>query len=125
MSIVQMKRGVGRGLSEAARNQRVYAIAFDVDTKAAERELGESWRGCYGRIGIVLQEHGFTMQQGSLYFGQPGSNPVHCVLAVQDLDRRFAWFGRIVRDLRMLRVEEQNDLRDALSTELRFDRDAG
>lgn len=125
MSVVKLNRSLGGRSRQTVRNERVYAIAFDLDTKAAERELGDNWRGAYGRIAAVLQEHGFTGQQGSLYFGQQGSNPVHCVLAVQDLDKRFVWFGRIVRDLRMLRVEEQNDLMDALSTEFRFNKETG
>lgn len=123
MSVVTLNRSLGREARQTARSGRVYAIAFDLDTKAAEHELGDGWRSAYGRIGTVLQQHGFSGQQGSLYFGRADSNPVHCVLAVQDLDKRFVWFGRIVRDLRMLRVEEQNDLRDALSNELRFDQD--
>jgi virulence-associated protein VapD len=42
-------------------------------------------------------------------------------MAVQDADRRYAWFGRVTRDLRMLRVDEDNDLLPALSNRLRLD----
>jgi virulence-associated protein VapD len=108
---------------ELRRNRRVYAIAFDLDCKIAEKLCGESWKGCYEKIGRVLAEHGFTMQQGSLYFGTVESDAVTCMLAVQDLDRRFHWFGRSVRDIRMLRVDEMNDLRPVLSNELRFGQD--
>lgn len=101
----------------------MYAIAFDLDCKIAEKLCGESWKGCYEKIGRVLAEHGFTMQQGSLYFGTVESDAVTCMLAVQDLDRRFHWFGRSVRDIRMLRVDEMNDLRPVLSNELRFGQD--
>ena len=99
----------------------MYAIAFDLDTTAAEAVCGSNWRGCYEKIGAVLAEHGFGRLQGSVYFGDEASDAVRCVVAVQDLDRRYAWFGRIVRDLRMLRVDENNDLLPALNTELRFD----
>ena len=99
----------------------MYAIAFDIDTKEAERILGRNWRNCYGSLQTVFAQHRFSGQQGSLYFGPEGSNAVDCVLVVQDIDRKYSWFGKIVRDLRMMRVEEQNDLIPALSTELRFE----
>lgn len=41
-------------------------------------------------------------------------NAVTCVLAVQDLTRRLAWFRPAVRDMRMLRIEENNDLGPAI-----------
>jgi virulence-associated protein VapD len=105
------------------RNTRVYAIAFDLDTKVAEKLCGEGWKGCYEKIARVLAEYGFTPQQGSLYFGTPESDAVTCMLAVQEIDKRFSWFGRAVRDIRMLRVDEMNDLMPVLSSELRFKQD--
>jgi virulence-associated protein VapD len=98
----------------------VYAIAFDIDTQAAERVMGDTWKTCYGAIERGLAAHGFRRMQGSLYFGTPESNAVTCVLAVRDLDDRYAWFGRIVKDLRMLRIDEDNDLLPALNTRLRL-----
>ena len=103
------------------RNGRVYAIAFDIDTTAAEAIIGPSWRGCYEKISAVFAEHGFGRQQGSVYFGDETSDAVRCVMAVQALDRRYSWFGRVVRDLRMLRVDEDNDLMPALSSEQRLE----
>jgi virulence-associated protein VapD len=93
----------------------VYAIAFDLDTVAAERHCGPNWRGCYARIGDVFAEFGFGRVQGSVYFGDENSDAVHCVMAVQAADTRFAWFAQVVRDLRMLRVDEDNDLRPAIN----------
>ena len=101
----------------------MYAIAFDLDTGVAEAACGSGWRNCYAQIGSVMAEYGFARQQGSVYFGDENSDAVRCVLAVQDLDRRYAWFGRVVKDLRMLRVDEDNDLIPLLSNRLRLDRD--
>lgn len=98
----------------------MYAIAFDLDAKVAASLVSGDYNYCYAQIRTVMAEHGFTSVQGSVYFGDENSDAVKCVVAVQDLDRRFAWFGRSVRDLRMLRVEENNDLRPALSRELRL-----
>lgn len=102
------------------RKQRVYAIAFDLNTTTAESICGPNWRNCYAQIATVLDQHGFTRRQGSVYFGDENSDAVRCVMAVQDLDRRYAWFARVVTDLRMLRVDEDNDLLPALSGELRL-----
>ena len=103
------------------RTKRVYAITFDLDGKVAEKLCGPNWRGtCYGRIASVFAEHGFGRVQGSVYFGDEDSDAVRCVMAVQAADTRFAWFGRSVRDLRMLRVDENNDLLPALSNRFRF-----
>lgn len=98
----------------------MYAIAFDLDTGTAEALCGSGWRNCYAQIGLVMAEYGFARQQGSVYFGDEASDAVRCVLAVQDLDRRYSWFGRAVRDLRMLRVDEDNDLLPLLSNRLRL-----
>ena len=101
---------------------RVYAIAFDLDTTAAERVCGPTnWRNCYPRIASVFAEFGFTRVQGSVFFGDDNSDAVHCVMAVQEADRRFAWFAQVVRDLRMLRVDEDNDLMPAINNRLRLD----
>jgi virulence-associated protein VapD len=100
---------------------RVYAIAFDFDTMTAERLCGANWRGtCYSKLAAVFAEFGFARVQGSLYFGDETSDAVRCVMAVQEADRRFAWFARVVRDLRMLRVDEDNDLMPAINTRLRL-----
>ena len=121
MSVIPM-RTRGRTRPSARRKaHRVYAIAFDLDTAVAEQLCGNGWRGCYEKIAQVLGEFGFTRQQGSVYFGSEDTDAVTCVMAVQEADKRFAWFGRVVRDLRMLRVDEDNDLLPAINNQLRLD----
>lgn len=41
-------------------------------------------------------------------------NAVTCVLAAMDLSRSLPWFAISVRDIRMLRIEEFNDLLPAV-----------
>lgn len=94
---------------------RMYAIAFDMDTVTLEREYPTpSWRCAYDDIARELKAHGFERQQGSVYFGHRGTTPVQCVLAAQALGKRYSWFVKAVRDMRMLRIEEQNDLMPAI-----------
>ncbi len=94
---------------------RMYAIAFDMDTDTLQRAYpGPSWNNAYAEIQKVLTRHGFARQQGSVYFGGAQVNAVTCVLAAMDLSRSLPWFAISVRDIRMLRIEELNDLQPAV-----------
>ncbi len=92
-----------------------YAISFELDT--AQLQLlypnKASWQSAYADIKKFLQGCGFEWQQGSVYFGRD-MDAVRCVLAAQKLSQKFEWFKPCVRDIRMLRIEELNDLMPAL-----------
>lgn len=96
----------------------MYAIAFDMDTDALKANYHvPSYNNAYGDIGKFLKTRGFTAHvQGSLYFGDSTVTAVTCVLAIQDLTRQHPWFGTSVRDIRMLRIEENNDLKPAVDS---------
>lgn len=92
-----------------------YAITFDLDTELLKQAYpSESWNNAYGDIRKTLESLGFAWQQGSVYFGGSEINAVKCVLAAQQLSQRYDWFRTSVRDIRMLRIEEMNDLAQAL-----------
>ena len=94
---------------------RMYAIAFDMDIEALKAAYGDPYNNAYGEIKKCLQKHGFIWQQGSVYFGDAEQiNAVTCVLAAMDLARTLPWFAASVRDIRMLRIEELNDLMPAV-----------
>lgn len=95
---------------------RMYAITFDLDTDTLQHAYpGDSWRNAYAEIRRILIEDGFEWQQGSVYFGDPAQiDAVRCVVTAQRLARELAWFGESVRDIRMLRIEENNDLGPAI-----------
>ncbi len=92
----------------------MYAIAFDLDTAILRRCYPGDIKNAWGDIARVLQQHGFTRQQGTLYFGNSHSTAVTATLAAQAVAKRHPWFAHSVRDLRMLRVEENSDLLPAL-----------
>ena len=92
----------------------VYAIAFDMDIESLRSNYGDPYNNAYLEIRRILQGHGFTWQQGSVYFGGERINAVTCVLAAIDLSRQLPWFAPSVRDIRMLRIEELNDLMPAV-----------
>lgn len=93
----------------------MYAISFDLDTKVLQQSYpSASWQNAYADIGKFLRERGFDHQQGSVYFGDDTIDVVRCQLAVQEMTIEFDWFAPSVRDIRMLRIEENNDLRPAI-----------
>src|SRR3982751_4831483 len=95
------------GFAGAGRPEgRVYAIAFDMDIESLKANFGDPYNQAYDEIRKILQKHGFTWQQGSVYFGGASINAVTCVLAAIDLSRSLPWFAASVRDIRMLRIEE-------------------
>jgi virulence-associated protein VapD len=91
-----------------------YAIVLDLDIDSPPSNYGDPSIVAYLEIRKVLQKHGFHGQQGSVYFGGHEINAVTCVLAVVDLSRQLPWFASSVRDIRMLRIEEVNDLMPAV-----------
>src|SRR5947199_10815106 len=106
---------VRQGLPPEVRKEgRVYAIAFDMDIDQLRANYGDPYNNAYLEIRRVLQRHGFAWQQGSVYFGGEDVSAVTCVLAALDLARSLPWFAASVRDIRMLRIEELNDLMPAV-----------
>ena len=99
------------------RKVTMYAIAFDLDTEILQQNYGSpSYNNAYADIRKLLTtKHNFKWQQGSVYFGDPEKvNAVTCVLAAMDLASTLSWFAPSVKDIRMLRIEEQNNLMDAI-----------
>ena len=88
----------------------VYAIAFDMDIELLRINYGDPYNNAYLEIRRVLEEHGFQWQQGSVYFGGASVTAASVMVAVIDLTTRLPWFAAAVRDIRMLRIEELNDL---------------
>lgn len=105
----------GLGHNRPPKGGRVYAIVFDLDTETLEKLYGSAaWRNAYSDIRDFLTARHFQWMQGSTYFGDDSIDAVKTVTTVQALARRFPWFKPAVRDIRMLRIEENNDLAEAL-----------
>lgn len=94
----------------------MYAIAFDlVVDDLREHYSATSPNNAYFEVRAILEREGFAWQQGSVYFGDPQRiNMVRCMLAARRLARDLSWFSKCVRDIRMLRIEETNDLMPAV-----------
>lgn len=94
----------------------MYAIVFDLDQDTLEKTYHvPSFNNAYGDIKKTLEAYGFNRQQGSVYFGDVAQvDAVTCVLAVMDLAKQNPWFAPSVSDIRMLRIEDNNDLMPAV-----------
>ncbi len=115
MSLSLMPGARGMGRRPIVRTGRVYAIAYDLNNEAAERH------GAWAKIARVLEGHGFRRQQGSVFYGNERTTAMTCAAAVLDLNDKFAWFWEVVRDMRMLRIDEEDDLLSIVPNRLRFD----
>jgi virulence-associated protein VapD len=94
---------------------RMYAIVFDLDTKKLDEHYpGKTHTQGYADIGKFLKADGFGHQQQSVYFGNSAVTAVSCVLTVQEMVKEHPWVRYCVKDIRMLRIEENNDLGDAI-----------
>ena len=93
----------------------MYAIVFDLDTEILKEVYpGASWNTAYNEVRTFLTSRGFEWKQGSACFGDDSIDAVRCVRVVQKMSKKFSWFKPSVRDIRMLRIEENNDLKAAL-----------
>lgn len=93
----------------------MYAIAFDMDTECLRQNYhNESHTNAWGDVRKFLESKGFEWKQGSVYFGNETVDAVHCVIVVQELTRKYPWFRNCLKDIRMLRIEENNDLMPAV-----------
>jgi virulence-associated protein VapD len=94
----------------------MYAIVFDFDTEMLQHLYpNASWNNAYADVRNYLTARGFEWMQGSAYFGDETIDAVRCVRVVQRMAKKFPWFTPAVRDIRMLRIEENNDLKAALT----------
>uniref|UniRef100_A0A7C2K013 Endoribonuclease VapD n=1 Tax=Schlesneria paludicola TaxID=360056 RepID=A0A7C2K013_9PLAN len=87
-----------------------------MDIDSLKLHYGDPYNNAYAEIRRVLSKQGFAWQQGSVYFGGETVNAVTCVLAAIELSRTLPWFAASVRDIRMLRIEEFNDLMPAVQS---------
>ncbi len=87
----------------------MYAVTFDIDTNClADNNITNSTM--YGSIRKFLEKRNFKWQQGSVYFGDETINAVTCVTTIQELAKAHPEFATCVKDVRMLKIEEFNDL---------------
>ena len=121
-----MERGVAAGPSlhhsgRRAGNVRVcrvggrsYAVMLGLDADLLDEACpGRCPDDAHAAIRRFLTANGFTMRGGT-YVGDGTIDAVRCVCIVQRMAQELPWFSAAVRDIRMLRIEENNDLMPAV-----------
>jgi virulence-associated protein VapD len=110
-----VQAALGHNNPPRGRAPRMYAIVFDFDTEML-RQLypNVSWNNAYADVRNYLTSRGFSWKQGSVYYGDDSVDAVRCVRVVQRLSNKYPWFKPSVRDIRMLRIEDNDDLMEAL-----------
>ena len=85
----------------------MFAIAFDLDTKATEIHHPRGVVQAYKDIARCLSDYGFQRVQGSVYLTSEDTL-VNLFDAVQAL-RQLPWLPDSVRDIRAFKVEHWSD----------------
>ncbi len=97
------------------KNRELYAVLFDLDTNCLSENCENiTYHNAYKTIKDYMLSNGFEWKQGSVYFGKEHIDAVSCVLTVQKLAKLHPWFSTCVKDVRMLKIEENNDLAPAV-----------
>lgn len=94
----------------------MYAVTFDIDTNCIKEQFEDKniSNEIYTRIKKFMVANNFEWKQGSVYFGNDKINAVTCVTTVQKLAKEIPQLTACVRDIRMLKIEEYNDLLSAI-----------
>ncbi len=106
-----MALSAGMGHTRRNGRSRANAITFDFDTSLLEQlSPSRSWRNACSDVRRFFEENGFENKQGSVYVALDDVDAVEGVALFQDLAETYDWFTPSLKDIRMLRIEENKDL---------------
>jgi virulence-associated protein VapD len=106
-----MRETLSIGHNRRPGSGRVYAITFDLDTEILKDLYhNDPWNNAYSDIRRFLESNGFEHKQGSVYFALDDISATECIVVIQDMADEFSWLVSSLKDIRMLRIEENNDL---------------
>jgi len=97
-----------------SNSQKIYAITFDLDIELLQQLYNGNVCDAHNQIKLFFEKEGFYRYYGNVFFGNESINAVNCVVAVTKITKQFCWFSICVKDIRMLRIEEINDLYPAM-----------
>ncbi|MDP8163488.1 hypothetical protein QJU89_02985 [Pasteurella skyensis] len=82
----------------------MYAVIFDIDTS-------DSHHKC---IREFMEKHDFDYYKNGIYWGNDSVNSVNCIIVVQQLIQEFPFLIDHIKDIRMFKIQENNDLMPAI-----------
>ena len=95
----------------------MFAIAYDFDTEKLKRHYhNDSHTNAYGDIKKFMADYGFTTVQGSVLYGNNTVTMVTAMMAVSQLSQKFPWINSSVKDIRILQILENDDLKPFIAS---------
>jgi virulence-associated protein VapD len=95
----------------------MFAIAYDFDTeKLKENYHLDSYNNAYADVRKFMEGKGFAAKQGSVLYGNETVTMVTAVLAVSELSTKFPWVLPSLKDIRILRILDSDDLMPAIQS---------
>ncbi|NIZ47838.1 hypothetical protein PVA44_07910 (plasmid) [Entomospira nematocerorum] len=115
----------------------MYAITFDFDTACLEKHFNATdddmskelsmeiilpsqtnekvkwaYTKAYYLVGQYLEQNGFEWKQGSVYFYKDKSIQDNLIVLkiIRKMTKKYPWFLDCSRDVRMLKIEAENDV---------------
>ena len=104
-----------RRLPQRRVSSAMYAVSFDLDAEALQVYYpNQNWQLAQVDVTAFLKNHGFDHRKGNVFFGSQDIDSVRCQIVIQKLTLKYDWFAPSVRDIRMLRITDDNDLMPAV-----------
>lgn len=95
----------------------MFAIAYDFDTDCFRTHYhNDSWQNAYGDVKKFMHTKGFTTVQGSVLYGDSTVTMVTAMMAVAELAKKFSWVNCCVKDIRILQIMENDDLKPFIAS---------
>ena len=95
----------------------MFAIAYDFDTeKLKEHYHLSSYNNAYSDVRKFMELKGFSSKQGSVLYGDETVTMVTAVLAVSELSSKYSWVLPSLKDIRILRILDSDDLMPAIQS---------
>lgn len=88
----------------------MYAIIFEFDSNNLINDIPNG----YDSIRKFMASNYFEWKSPNLYFGNNNIDAVMCILTVQRLSSKYEWFSTYIKDIRLLRIEDNIDLKPIL-----------
>lgn len=91
----------------------MFMIVIDLYDEVLENQSKEI-DVVYETISSFLSRRGFTKLRDGVYLSDKDVNAVSATVAVEELAFRRKWFALTIKSAKLLRVEEESDLIDAI-----------
>jgi virulence-associated protein VapD len=109
--------GLRQTLALSRKPNVMFAIAYDLDTESLKQHYhNPSYNNAYAEFRTFMELRGFKTQQGSVLYGDETVTAVTATLAIVAASQKFQWLKPSVKDIRILRILDKDDLMPAIES---------